>query len=133
MPMNILVTGGAGYLGSVMVPALLKEGHRVTVIDSFMYGQSSLLDCCHDEKLTIIRGDVRNANLVKPLAVKADVLIPLACLVGAPLCEQKPVEARTINYDAIKMLLDLSSKQQKIIFHHKEHERASMFLAVSEN
>lgn len=114
--MNILVTGGAGYIGSVMVPALLKAGHRVTVVDSFMYGQSSLLDCCHDEKLTIVRGDVRSESLVKPLAVKADAIIPLACLVGAPLCEQKPVEARTINYDAIKMLIDLSSKQQRLIF-----------------
>jgi nucleoside-diphosphate-sugar epimerase len=114
--MNILVTGGAGYIGSVMVPALLQEGHRVTVIDCFLYGQSSLLDCCHDEKLSIIRGDVRHTELIKAAVAKADVIIPLACLVGAPLCEQKPVEARTINYDAIKLLVDLSSKQQCIVF-----------------
>lgn len=114
--MNVLVTGGAGYIGSVLVPLFLKEGHHVTVLDNFMYGQSSLLDCCHDEKLTIVRGDVRHADLLKKLVPKADVLIPLACLVGAPLCDQKPVEARSTNYDAVKLLIDLSSKQQRIIF-----------------
>jgi nucleoside-diphosphate-sugar epimerase len=114
--MNIMVTGGAGYIGSVMVPFLLRAGHKVTVIDSFMYGQSSLLDCCHDANLSIVRGDVRNADLVRTHLSKADIIIPLACLVGAPLCEQKPVEARTINYDAIKMIVDQSSAQQRIIF-----------------
>ncbi len=114
--MNILVTGGAGYIGSVMVPMLLAEGHRVTVVDNFMYNQSSLLDCCHYEALTIIRGDVRDKELIRKQAAKSDVLIPLACLVGAPLCDQKPVEARTINFDAIKMLLDLSSRNQRIVF-----------------
>lgn len=114
--MNILVTGGAGYLGSVLVPALLQKGHSVTVLDNFMYGQSSLLDCCHDERLTIIRGDVRDVALLKKLAPKADVFLPLACLVGAPICQQKPVEARTINFDAVKQLIDLSSPQQRIVF-----------------
>jgi nucleoside-diphosphate-sugar epimerase len=99
-----------------MVPFLLRAGHKVTVIDSFMYGQSSLLDCCHDANLSIVRGDVRNADLVRTHLSKADIIIPLACLVGAPLCEQKPVEARTINYDAIKMIVDQSSAQQRIIF-----------------
>jgi nucleoside-diphosphate-sugar epimerase len=114
--MNILVTGGGGYIGSVLVPTCLQNGHAVTVIDNFTYGQSSLLDCCHNERLTIIRGDVRDNELLKNVVPKADVIIPLACLVGAPLCEQKPVEARTINYDAIKLLVDLSSKQQRIVF-----------------
>jgi len=114
--MNILVTGGAGYIGSMMVPALLQNGHRVTVIDSFLYGQSSLLDCCHDDKLTIVRGDVRHADLMKKHVAQADAIFPLACLVGAPLCEQKPVEARSINFDAVKLILDLSSRQQRIVF-----------------
>ncbi|MFH0907601.1 MAG: NAD(P)-dependent oxidoreductase [bacterium] len=110
--LNILVTGGAGYIGSVLVPELLREGHRVTVVDNFSYGQPSLLDCCHYETLTIVRGDVRNPDLMKKLVAKADAIIPLACLVGAPLCEQKPLEARSINLDAIKMLVDLTGKQQ---------------------
>jgi len=114
-PQNVLVTGAAGYLGSVMVPDLLKLGHRVTAVDNFMYGQSSLLDVCHDPNFEVIRGDARNADLMKKLAAKADVIIPLACLVGAPVCEQKPVEARTINLDAVKMLVDTGSKNQMII------------------
>jgi nucleoside-diphosphate-sugar epimerase len=113
--LNILVTGGAGYIGSVVVPDLLREGHRVTVVDNFSYGQSSLLDCCHYDTLTIVRGDVRSPDLMKNLAAKADVIIPLACLVGAPLCQQKPLEARSINLDAIKMLVDFTGKDQIFI------------------
>jgi nucleoside-diphosphate-sugar epimerase len=112
---NVLVTGAAGYLGSIAVPELLKLGHRVTAIDNFMYGQSSLLDVCCNPNLEIVRGDVRNADLMKSLVAKADVMIPLACLVGAPVCAQKPIEARTINLDAVKMLVDLGSKNQMII------------------
>ena len=113
--MRILVTGGAGYIGSILVPDLLRAGHHVTVIDSFMYGQTSLLDCCHDEKLIVIRGDVRDRRVVGDIARKADAVMPLACLVGAPICEQKPEEARAINLEAVKMLLDLTSASQMVI------------------
>ena len=112
---HVLVTGGAGYLGSILVPSLLARGCSVSVVDNFMYGQTPLLDCCHDEKLSIVRGDVRDERLMLPLLKKADVVMPLACLVGAPLCAQKPVEARTINLDAILMLLGNASKAQKFI------------------
>ena len=112
---RILVTGGAGYLGSILVPALLARGASVTVIDNFMYGQTPLLDCCADEKLTIVRGDVRDERLMLPLLQKADVIMPLACLVGAPLCAQKPLEARSINLDAIVWLLKNASKSQRFI------------------
>ena len=112
---RILVTGGAGYLGSILVPALLARGASVTVVDNFMYGQTPLLDCCADEKLTIVRGDVRDERLMLPLLQKADVIMPLACLVGAPLCAQKPLEARSINLDAIVWLLKNASKSQRII------------------
>jgi nucleoside-diphosphate-sugar epimerase len=112
---TVLITGAAGYIGSVLVPEVLKRGHKVIAVDNFMYGQTSLLDCCHDENLTVVRGDVRTMDLMKPLVAKADVLIPLACLVGAPICAQKPIEARSINLDAVKMIVDLSSRQQMII------------------
>ena len=114
-PRNILVTGAAGYLGSIAVPELLKQGHRVTAVDNFMYGQSSLLDVCHDTNLEIVRGDVRDEGLMKKLMAKADVIIPLACLVGAPVCAQKPIEAKSINLDAIVMLLKLSSQAQQFV------------------
>lgn len=113
--MRILVTGGAGYIGSILVPELLRLGHKVTTVDNFMYGQTSLLDCCFDANLRIIRGDARDQRLMKDLVGQADVMIPLACLVGAPVCEKKPVEARTINLDAVKMLVEMSGKNQMIV------------------
>ena len=112
---HVLVTGGAGYLGSILVPILLARGCSVAAVDNFMYGQTPLLDCCHDEKLSIVRGDVRDERLMLPLLQKADVVMPLACLVGAPLCAQKPFEARSTNLDAILMLLKNASKSQKFI------------------
>ena len=113
--MNILVTGGAGYIGSILVPALLAEGHSVTVLDSFLYNQTSLLDCCHNPNLAIVRGDVRDERVVLPLLAKADAVMPLACLVGAPLCAQKPIEARSVNLDAILMLLRHASPSQLFV------------------
>ncbi len=112
---HVLVTGGAGYLGAILVPALLARGFSVTVVDNFMYGQTPLLDCCHDGRLAIVRGDARDERLVLPLLAKADVVMPLACLVGAPLCAQKPIEARSINLDAILMLLKNAAKSQQFI------------------
>lgn len=112
---NVLVTGAAGYIGSVLIPELLSLGHKVTAIDNFSFNQSSLLDCCKYETFEVIRGDVRDENLMKKLMAKADVIVPLACLVGAPICAQRPLEARSINLDAIKMLIDMSSKDQKFL------------------
>jgi len=112
---QVLVTGGAGYIGSILTPELLRRDYAVTVVDNFMYAQPSLLDVCHDDRLTVARGDVRDARLMKPLAAKADIIIPLACLVGAPVCAQKPLEARSINLDAVKMLVEHSSRDQRII------------------
>ena len=88
--LRILVTGGAGYLGSVLVPLLLDEGHEVTVVDNFMYQQTSLLDCCIDPKLTVLRGDVRDHRLLADLVPKADAILPLACLTGAPALFPRP-------------------------------------------
>ena len=112
---HVLVTGCAGYLGSILVPTLLARGCAVTAVDNFMYGQTSLLDCCAYDNFTIVRGDVRDERLMLPLLKKADVIMPLACLVGAPLCAQKPIEARSINLDAILMLLKNASKAQRFI------------------
>jgi len=114
--MKILVTGGAGYIGSILVPDLLKKGHEVMVIDNFMYNQTSLLDYCYNENLTIIRGDVRNRNITSKHLRNVDAIFPLACMTGAPLCEKDPIAAKTVNFDAVKMILELRSKDQLIIF-----------------
>ena len=81
-----------------------------------MYGQVSLLECCHSDNLEIINGDVRDHELVHSKLPNADLIIPLACLVGAPLCDKKPLEAQSINYDAIKSLMSSRSSDQRIIF-----------------
>ncbi|HXT02305.1 MAG TPA: NAD(P)-dependent oxidoreductase [Elusimicrobiota bacterium] len=114
--MKILVTGGAGYIGSILVPALLRDGHDVCVVDNFMYGQASLLDCCHHENFTLIRGDARDKALMAEQVKRADVIIPLACLTGAPLSDKDPIAARTTTLDAILMLLELRGKGQRILY-----------------
>ena len=112
---RVLVTGGAGYIGSILVPELLKEGHKVTVLDNFMYNQNSLLECCSNENFEIARGDVRDESIVKPLLKNVDYIIPLAALVGAPLCNRDKVGAVTINRDAVALIAKLASKEQRIL------------------
>lgn len=114
--MKILVTGGAGYIGSVLVPALLAAGNEVTVVDSFMYGQSTLLDCSVDPRLQIIRGDARDERLMPGLIAKADALLPLACLTGAPICDRDSWAAQTINHDAVRRMAEQKSREQMLIF-----------------
>ena len=115
MTYKILVTGGAGYLGSVLVPELLKLGHKVTVLDNFMFGQNSLLECCIYENLDVVRGDARDEDVLKPLLKNADFIIPLAALVGAPLCNRDKVGAKSIIRDAIVSLTKLISNEQRIV------------------
>ena len=114
--MKILITGGAGYIGSVLTPTLLAEGHHVTVIDSLLYNQNSLMDCCRYNNFDIIRGDCRDQNLMRKYITEADLIIPLAALVGAPLCERDKIAAQTTNLDAVKMICNLVSNNQRIIF-----------------
>jgi nucleoside-diphosphate-sugar epimerase len=115
MGYQILVTGGAGYLGSTMVPELLAAGHKVTVLDNFMYEQNSLAHVCHHPGFEVVRGDVRSESTVLPLLNKADIVIPLAAYVGAPLCARDPVGASSTNHDAIVMMLKHVSKHQRIL------------------
>ncbi len=112
---HILVTGGAGYIGSVLVPMLLAAGHSVTVIDTFMYGPS-LLDAVHYSELTIVRGEAWDEKLIAKHIRNKDYIIPLAALVGASLCDRDPSRAMAVNYDAIKLILKLRRKNQRIIF-----------------
>lgn len=114
--MKILITGGAGYLGSVMIPRLLAEGHDVVCLDNFMYNQTSLLDVCYHPKFTIVRGDTRDKNVMTKLMKDADAIFPLACLTGAPLCAKEPAAAQSILLDAVKLIIELRSKDQVIIF-----------------
>ena len=113
--MKILVTGGAGYLGSTLIPDLLLVGHEVKVLDNFMFKQSSLNHVCHHPKFSVVKGDIRVETTMAAMMKEADVIIPLAALVGAPMCSLDPVGASTINHDAIKLMLKLLSKNQIVL------------------
>src|SRR5882757_7767340 len=112
---SILVTGGAGYLGSILVPELLAAGHRVTVLDNFMYLQNSLAHVCAHPDFDVVNGDARSADTLKPLLAKADAVFPLAALVGAPLCKKDPIAATSTNRDAIALLCKMLSYEQRIV------------------
>ncbi|MDD4565847.1 MAG: NAD(P)-dependent oxidoreductase [Eubacteriales bacterium] len=114
--MKIFVTGAAGYIGSILIPKLLQKGHEVTALDNFMFRQNSLLDCCFDKNLKVIRGDVRNLELVKELAENADYIIPLACYTGAPITNLDPMAATSITRDAIADMLKFIKPEQRIIY-----------------
>jgi len=113
--LNVLVTGGAGYLGSVLVPELLAAGHEVTVLDNFMYRQNSLAQVCHLASFEVVDGDARLSQVLRPLVERADLVIPLAALVGAPLCEKDPLAATSTNRDAVATLVKMLSSEQRII------------------
>jgi nucleoside-diphosphate-sugar epimerase len=112
---SILVTGGAGYLGSILVPELLAAGHKVTVLDNFLYLQNSLSHICADPNFNVVNGDARTEATLKPLVAKADYVFPLAAMVGAPLCQKDPIAATTTNRDAIATLSKLMSAEQRIV------------------
>ena len=113
---KILVTGGAGYIGSILVPKLLAANNAVTVIDSMMYGQTSLLDCCAAPQFTFIRGDICDRGLMARMVPQFDVIIPLAAIVGAPACKRNPALAKMVNYDAQMYLVEQTSSRQMIVF-----------------
>jgi len=113
--LRVLVTGGAGYIGSTLVPMLLDRGAHVTVVDSFMFGQDSLSGVCHHREFELVRGDVRNKELMRPLVAKSDIIIPLAALVGAPLCDRDPLAATTTNRDAIVWMMGELGKDQRVL------------------
>jgi nucleoside-diphosphate-sugar epimerase len=110
MAEKILITGGAGYLGSTLTPVLLAAGYDVTVLDSFMFQQNSLADCCHYDSFHVMRGDCRDEKLLTKLVSQADIIIPLAALVGAPLCARDAIGAQTINAGAVQTLCRIASK-----------------------
>lgn len=113
--LKILITGGAGYLGSTLVPLLISEHHSVVVLDNFMYQQSPLNDLCSSSFFNVVNGDARDERILKPLLAKADAFIPLAALVGAPLCERDRTAAKSTNVGAIATAIQGMSKEQIIL------------------
>lgn len=116
MTTKVLVTGGAGYLGSVLCEHLLDAGCRVTVIDNLTYGQHSLFHLCANPRFEFVFGDVRDETLMHSLVKETDVLIPLAAVVGAPACDRDPWRARSVNLEAVRLLNRLRSPSQLVVF-----------------
>lgn len=114
--LNVLVTGGAGYIGSILCEHLLLAGYKVTILDNLSYNQRSLFHLCSNKRFEFVRGDARDKHLVKSIIKNMDVIIPLAAVVGAPACEQNPNTAYSLNFEAISMLNNIRSPQQLVIF-----------------
>ena len=115
MKYNILITGGAGYIGSLLTEKLLDEKHNITVYDNFSFNQSSLNHLCNRKNFSILKGDVRDEGKIVPILKNYDIIIPLAALVGAPMCKLDPVGARSVNHDSIDILLKNISKKQILL------------------
>jgi nucleoside-diphosphate-sugar epimerase len=113
---NILITGGAGYIGARLVPLLLSEGYKVTVLDILQYKDPSLIQYCDNKNFSFIRGDASDRATLLPLLMKNDVIIPLAAIVGAPACKLNPNTAMSINLDGINLIVGNMSTDQKIIY-----------------
>lgn len=116
MAERVLVTGGAGYLGSILCEHLLDAGYRVTVVDNLMYGQASLFHICAHLGFEFVQGDVREEDLMQRLVKEADIIIPLAAIVGAPACKQDPWLAKSVNLEAVQLINRLRSPQQLVIY-----------------
>ncbi len=113
---RVLVLGGAGYIGSVLVPTLLAREYRVTVYDSLMYRQSSLLECCANPGFEFVKGDICDSGMLKSLIPKFDIVFPLAAIVGAPACRNNPTLATLVNNTAQRTVVQAVSASQKVVF-----------------
>ena len=113
---KILITGGAGYIGSMLCTKLLEEGHSVTSVDLLKYDKGSLNHLYHNKNFKLICDDIRKVSLMKKLIQKHDIIIPLAALVGAPLCEKFKKDAISTNLGSIKTLCKYATKKNRVIY-----------------
>jgi nucleoside-diphosphate-sugar epimerase len=113
---KVLITGGAGYIGSMLAPMLLKRGYQVTIYDSLMYGAFSLLGFSMDPNLRIIKGDVRDADAISKVVKEHDWVLHLAAIVGFPACAADPHLAVATNVDGTRNIVEAMGKYQRLIF-----------------
>ena len=113
---RVLVTGAAGYIGTILCEHLLDAGHEVIALDTLAFGGGSLFHLCARPGFDFHLGDARDERVLRDLVPQADVLIPLAAVVGAPACDRDPIAARTLNLDAVRRLLALRSPQQLVLY-----------------
>ena len=116
MSVHVLVTGAAGYLGSVLCEHLLKANYQVTALDNLLYGQNSLFHLCANQHFNFVFGDTRNPELMQTLIKQVDVIVPLAAIVGATACDRDPWAAKSTNLEAIQMINQMRSPQQLLVY-----------------
>ena len=133
MKNKVLITGGAGYLGSVLTQELLNHDYNVTVLDNLSYKQTSLLHVCNDRNFNFIKGDVTNKALLQSLVYKADIIIPLAAIVGAPACDANKELATAINFTQIKNIVDILTDDQKILMPNTNSQYGSSSEVITED
>ncbi|MDC3274365.1 SDR family oxidoreductase [Candidatus Pelagibacter sp.] len=113
---KILITGGAGYIGSILSTYLVEIGHEVTVVDKMKYSKNSLDHLLFFKNFNLVIADINKKKIIDKYTKNKDFIIPLAALVGAPLCDKKPKYAKQLNYESIKYLVSILQKNQKIIY-----------------
>ena len=130
---KVLITGGAGYLGSWLTELLLANNYEVSVLDNLMYNQVSLLHFCHDDDFNFIRGDVRDRKLLKNLMYDYDIIIPLAAIVGAPACSANKELAYDVNFSQIETIVDSLESDQKLIMPNTNSQYGSSDSVITED
>ena len=133
MKESVLITGGAGYLGSVLAEVLLNSGYHVTVFDNLMYKQTSLLHLCNNNNFSFIKGDVTNKKQFLPQIINHDVIIPLAAIVGAPACDANKELATAINFGQIQFIVDNLRKDQKLLMPNTNSQYGSSEDIITED
>ena len=129
---KVLITGGAGYLGSVLAEVLLDNGYCVTVFDNLMYKQTSLLHLCNNTDFNLVKGDVTNKKELLPYIINNDIIIPLAAIVGAPACDANPNLATAVNFTQIQFIVDNLGEGQKLIMPNTNSQYGSSDKIITE-
>ncbi len=130
---KVLITGGAGYLGSVLTEILLNKGYKVTVIDNLIYKQTSVAPFSYNDNFKFVLGDVRDNSVLKPLVDKHDVIIPLAAIVGMPACKAQPEATVDINYKQVQNIVDWASNNQMIMIPNTNSQYGSSTKIITED
>jgi nucleoside-diphosphate-sugar epimerase len=130
---KVLITGGAGYLGSVLTEVLLNKQYQVTVLDNLIYKQTSLVPFSHNKNFNFILGDVRDEELLKSLVNQHDIVIPLAAIVGMPACKANPELTVQVNYEQVKNITKWISKDQIVLIPNTNSQYGSSTEIITED